>query len=290
MFMVRYTLVYSAYGFENNFRLDLPWFSILVISVVCISAAGYIINDYFDVQTDEINKPDKIYIGRTIQRRKAMAVHQAINIIGLILGLACALKVASPFLFIYHLIAAGALWFYSAYWKRKLIIGNVIVSLLIGLVVWLGIAYEIKGVNHHQNWAAASNLLTYGFVYATFAFMVNLMREIVKDAEDFEGDQLISSNTIPIKYGIKTTRRIVMAIAVFTGFLIFGFSQIVLQMLSINNPITYWLLNIISILPFIYLILKLKKADTKNEFSSISTLLKLIMLFGILSMLIFIWM
>lgn len=290
MFIVRYTMVFSAYGFEINFRLDFFWFVMLVLSVVCISSAGYIINDYFDVQTDEINKPDKIYIGRTIKRRKAMVVHQVINIIGLLLGLACALKVGNPFLFIYHALAATALWVYSAHLKRKLLIGNIVVSLLIGLVVWLGIAYEIGGVNDSQNWASASNLLSYGFIYATFAFLMNLMREIIKDAEDFEGDQLISSNTIPIKYGIKTTRRIVIALAVFTGFLMFGFSQIVLQILSVNSPILYWLLNFMTLIPFIHLILKLKSADTKIEFSFISKLLKIIMLFGILSMIVMLWM
>jgi len=288
--MARYTLVYAAYGFEHTFQLNMLWFSILVLSVVFISAAGYIINDYFDVQTDEINKPDKIYIGRTIKRRKAMVVHQVINIIGLLLGLACAINVGRPLLFLYHFIAAGALWFYSAQLKRKLAIGNIVVSLLIGLVVWLGIAYEIKGVNDKMGWAIAANLLSYGAIYSTFAFTINLMREIVKDAEDFEGDQLISSNTIPIRFGLKNTIKVLMALALFTAFLIFGYCQILLQMLNINNPILYWLLNLIALFPFIYLFLKLKKADTKADFSSISSLLKVIMLFGIFSMLCFLWM
>lgn len=284
MILVRYCIVLPAFGEVTVLpALSQFWFYMLVLSVVLISAAGYLINDYFDVKADEINKPNKIIVGRLIERRWVMFYQIMMNIAGLMLGIACAKAVYRPHLVIYHIFAICLLWYYSAYFKKQLLVGNIIIALLTGLVCWIVVAFEWYALAVGSFGVEVSNsMLMYGLLYSSFAFLVNLIREIVKDAEDMIGDTAIRANTIPIKYGLKTTCNIIIVLCVFTTCIIGFFMYFHFDM--INQMILIWTL-LIPITVFSVLIFKIWQADTKSDYHRLSSQLKLVMLFGILSML-----
>jgi len=285
MLMVRYAIVlpnYDKAGLPPG--LNHTMFFILVASVVLISAAGYIINDYFDVKADEINKPEKIIVGRQIERRWVMFAQILINFVGLVLGYLCAKTINRPHLVSYHIFAICLLWYYSAHLKKKLIIGNIVVALLTALVCWIVVAFEWYklSVNTFGN-SISNQMVIYGFIYAMFAFLVNLKREIIKDAEDMDGDIVLNSNTIPLKYGLKATRNIVITLAAFSTLLISFFIIFNFQAQYNYRPIKLLALLLVGI-PFLLVSIKTFKADTKSAYHQISNWLKIIMFFGILSM------
>jgi len=277
MLLVRYCIVLPELDGEP--ALNDLWFGLLIISIVLISAAGYLINDYFDVKADEINKPQKLIVGRYLKRRKVMATQMVINITGLVLGWFCALKANNAYLFLFHLSAAILLWYYSVYFKKQVFIGNLIVSILVALVVIVVVAYESnidEGINKINMWY-------YGICYALFAFSSNLIRELIKDAEDIEGDKMIDANTLPIKYGINFTAKIAMLITIsiitlVAYFCFFEFS-------NKFNPIISVGLSAICSVPFLLIFILIRKADTQQKFKRLSSYIKLVMLIGILSML-----
>jgi hypothetical protein len=109
--------------------LKFPWydFIILVIATLLITAGGYVINDYFDIKTDLINKGEVI-VGTKIPRRQAMKWHNILNIAGVAAGFYISWKAGYFWLGILFLIVSGLLYFYSASYKRQFLIGNIIVA------------------------------------------------------------------------------------------------------------------------------------------------------------------
>lgn len=183
-------------------------FMLLVISTVLIAAAGNIINDYFDVKADRINKPEKLIITKHIKRRWAILTHWTFN--GLAFGIAIYLSLkydSLSFVFI-HLISINTLWFYSMLFKRKALIGNIMIAGLTALVPILTIIYFKVGNSYHlqhsefdpDSWVA---IIDYSLIYALalFAFTQNLAREIVKDIQDIKGDELIYVKSLPMIIG-----------------------------------------------------------------------------------------
>ncbi len=232
----------------------------LSLSTVCIAAAGYIINDYFDIKIDIVNKPERVVVGRYLKRRWAMGAHQVLNVLGAVLGL-----LVSPWIFLMNVFSITLLWFYSERFKRKAFIGNFIVSLLTGLTLLILTLY----------FPANRHLV---FIYAVFSFFISLIREIVKDMEDIKGDAAHGCQTLPIVWGIRRTKTflyVIISIFVITLFLMAK---------VLNNPILIWLFLLL-LIPIGYLVFKLAKSDTRKEFKQISTLCKIIMLLGLMTML-----
>jgi 4-hydroxybenzoate polyprenyltransferase len=183
-------------------------YSLLIFSTVIIAAAGNMINDYFDVKADRVNKPKKLIISKYLKKRWAIVIHWILNILAVFISILLTIRYNS-FLFVFiHLISMNLLWFYSVYFKRKLLIGNIIVALLTALVPLLA-AWYFKVVNessdafspyHKETW---STYLDYSFIYffAICAFFQNLAREISKDIQDVVGDKLIHVYSLPMKFG-----------------------------------------------------------------------------------------
>ena len=232
---------------------------LLSLSTVCIAAAGYIINDYFDVKIDIINKPERVIIGRYLRRRVAMGTHQALNLLGLAIGL-----YLSKWIFALNFASVVLLWFYSSNFKRQPFVGNVIVSLLTALsLVVLAVFYRRE-----------VDLL---LIYALFSFCISLVREIIKDMEDVRGDERFGCRTLPIVWGLRRTKNLLyVLIATFIAML-FGMAH------SIGNPQLSWMFMIL-LVPITWLVYRLVLADTRRDFSYLSSLCKLIMLMGVVSM------
>jgi len=234
-------------------------FLLLSLSTVLIAAAGYIINDYYDIKIDTINKPRRVVIGRMLRRRHAMFTHTAFNALGIGLGLLVGLKVAAV-----NLLAAFVLWLYSNQLKRLPFIGNFTVALLTAASLLVIILY-----------APRNQFLVVTF--ALFAFFISLIREIIKDMEDLRGDATFGCQTLPIVWGIRRTKSLL--------YILIGSFLVIL--FSLSFYLREWIVFYFSLfvfLPTAWLTWRLARADTRREFGYLSTWCKIIMLSGVLSM------
>ena len=261
-FMARLFLIGPAPGAQPGGLLRLlldPSLWLLSLSTVCIAAAGYIINDYFDIKIDLVNKPQRVIIGRYLRRRVAMSVHQILNVVGCLIGL-----YLSKWVFLVDVMAVSLLWFYSAQFKRQPLIGNVTISLLTALsLIILTIYYR----------QSAGLVLS----YALFSFGISLVREIIKDMEDIRGDARFGCRTLPIVWGLRRTKYLLyslISLFILSLFLIAG---------SLHNG-RLTLIFLLLLIPIAWLIYRLALTDTRRGFGYLSDLCKLIMLLGVVSM------
>ncbi len=165
--------------------LKISW---LVIASVFIAAAGYIINDYFDLNIDHINKPNKNVIDVSINRRWAIALHLILNVAGIIATI-FAVTFNKWYLVVANIICITLLWFYSTSLKRRLLVGNIIISLLTAwtiLIIFFANAPLRFAVEGNDN--SMIKLFRVAFLYAAFAFIISLVREAIKDIQDMKGD------------------------------------------------------------------------------------------------------
>ncbi len=230
---------------------------LVVISTIFIAAAGYLINDYYDIKIDYVNKPSRVVIGKHIKRQQVIIFHTTFNFIGILLG-----ATVSWWIMGVNLIAAFLLWLYSNQLKRLPLWGNITVSLLTSLSVF--IIYILYRTN-----------LNIILIYAAFAFFMTLIREIIKDMEDVEGDEKFGCKTLPISIGMPASKKIIY----FINALFLGAVFIITKDWHIFLPFLLSLLIILSFLSF-----QISKADKKLDYKSISQLVKIIMLVGISSM------
>lgn len=248
---------------ETNIHGQATWQTwnlyLLILATVMIAAAGYMINDYYDVKIDYINKPDEVIIGRTMKRRVALFYHSLLNFFAIGIG-----WLLSPRVALVIFLAAFLLWFYSNLLKRLPFIGNFTVAFLTGASIWL-IGY------YYQK----SELLV--LTYALFAFFMNLIREIIKDIEDRDGDRKHGCKTLPIVLGFRNTKKVIFAIAI-----VFVCSILVVTF-KINIPKLYFYFAGLSVL-FLIFMYKIYMADRKQHFTQLSILNKALMLAGIVSM------
>jgi 4-hydroxybenzoate polyprenyltransferase len=258
----------------------------LIAASVCIAAGGYIINDYFDQNIDEINKPTKVVVNRVIKRRWVMFWHLSLSLAGIFFT-----NLALPLTDFWHLILGNmiaiiALWIYSTDLKKKLLVGNVLISLLtawvIGILFFSKHPLHLSDLWHVEHQGVRFFRLT--ALYAGFAFVISLVREVIKDIEDMEGDRRYGCTTMPIVWGVNVSKVFVAVwIVVLLGVLV------VLQIYALGmgwwHSALYCVLCIIA--PLLYVLTKLFKAQSSQDFHHLSTWVKLIMLTGILSMLFF---
>lgn len=292
LLMVLLTMVLTKYALLNSLFIQIPerdyQFLILSISVLLITAGGYVINDIFDLESDKINKPNNVFIDNTISIKNAWKLYYLLTLTGLILGLYLSFFEGSNSNSFYFIFIIFILFVYSKYLKKVFLIGNIAVSYCLSMVIY--ITYEFTSesiiysehlnkfivykINHHD-------ILGPIVTYSVFAFLTSLIREIIKDAEDINGDLKLKAKTLPIIIGRNRTAMTIM---------FFNFILIVL-IITINlfsyEPLFLFYGIVLIILPLVYLMFKLLSAETKNDFSKLSSLMKMIMLFGILSMLLF---
>ncbi|NCX96513.1 MAG: ubiquinone biosynthesis protein UbiA, partial [Chitinophagia bacterium] len=227
--LVWYCLVYtSARIYYQRLTLDWVHFFPVCLSTLLITAAGYIINDYFDIKIDIINRPEKVVLEKKIPLRDAIIAHTLLNVGGLIAVFPIAYSNRHVHWLLLQLGCMVLLWFYSTHFKRQFIIGNVVVALLTALTIVVLVIYEqlmykyigmpvtIRYINNtyyiNPIWICAG--------YATFAFMLTWMREVVKDMEDHEGDAEQGCQTMPIVKGLQFSAYFVVALGAITVILL----------------------------------------------------------------------
>jgi 4-hydroxybenzoate polyprenyltransferase len=257
----------------------------LLVGSVFIAAAGYIINDYFDINIDQVNKPAKNVVDKVIHRRSAIMWHLVLSFLG-ILFTALAVRLHLWYLILANIATVVLLWFYSTSFKRQYLLGNIVISILTSWTILILFFAFAEPANAFQTTDIISvKFFRLAFLYAGFAFIISLVREAVKDMEDIEGDVRYNCRTLPVVSGIKATKLYVSIWIVVLAALLIILQLYILQFGWWHASI-YIILFII--IPLIYLLLKTGKANTTADFHHLSSISKFIMLTGILSM-VFFW-
>jgi 4-hydroxybenzoate polyprenyltransferase len=257
-YMCRYFII--GKGTVSFYEIGTDWkFFLLVLSTVFVAAAGYIINDYYDVKIDLINKPKRVVLGKILHRRVAIISHFILNSLACLCAIFLGWKI-----FIIIVATTVLMWFYANQLKRTALVGNLLISILTGLSVYMPVFLYGTG---------QQTLL----LYASFAFFISLVREIIKDMEDIKGDEEFGCKTLPIIWGIRKTKIVIYTVS----FLFVCIISMILIQATVNIQL-YFLLFPAPL--FVWLLIKLSKADTSMQFLQLSFLCKWIMVAGVVSM------
>lgn len=251
---------YFAALFLIDSQLLFDWrLMVLAFSTAIIAGAGYIINDYYDIKIDLINKPDRVVIGKDIGRRYALLFHSVLSFLGVGLGFLLGWRLG-----LIHIFSSFILWWYSNNLKRQPFIGNFMVALLTGLSILLvNLLYNLDN--------------SFVIIYSLFAFFMTLVREIIKDMEDLKGDNTFGCKTLPIVWGIRKTKAVVY-------FLLALFSSLVITLNAIYTQMPFYYFLVFLFAPLSIFLFVLVRADTKRDFYMLSQWCKVIMVLGIISM------
>lgn len=287
-YLVRYFILGKILS-DNHVKLELThsYFGLLVFSTVLIAAAGYIINDYFDLKTDLINRPDTVVVDKMIKRRVAIILHISFTLFGLILGVYCALKAGYLRLAIFHIAAAVLLWFYSTNFKKQLLIGNIVVSFLTAAIIFIPFVYELGLMQHNHpgfadgNWNLILSCFKATLIFSLFAFITSMAREIIKDMEDMKGDRETGGFTMPIYWGMHASKIGAFFLILITQILLFFviYNTYKFKRTIFTNDVVYIIITLL--IPLSILLLLITKANKPNDYKRASLLLKFIMLMGL---------
>jgi len=285
--LFRFFVLHFVYGVAPTgavpTRLPPPLFWSLVLASVCIAAGGYIINDYFDVNIDLINKPDRLILERFIKRRWAIVWHSFLSVAGFLISCVVGYKLRNFYIPVVNFIAIAALWLYSTTFKKKLLIGNVIIALLTAWVILVLTfsEYRLDRISSDVHW---KRLIKMSVIYAGFAFIISLVREVIKDMEDMTGDAKYGCTTMPIVWGIRVSK-------VFAAVWIVVVIGIVAVLQFYVFQSGWWLSAVYSlatiIVPLLWILRQLYRAQSSKDFHGLSSAVKWVMFAGILSMVFF---
>jgi 4-hydroxybenzoate polyprenyltransferase len=271
------------FGFLNeqncNLALNNFQYILLVLATLLIAAGGYVINDIFDQETDAINKPEKVIIGKSIKESEAYNLYAGFTITGVCIGFYLSNAIDKPNFAAFFILIAATLYFYATTLKQILLLGNLVVALVLAIsVIIIGI-FDIFPVTNAENQRQMGQIFGILIDYAIFAFLLHLIREMVKDLEDIEGDYKLEMRTLAIRLGISYTTKVIallslLPIGLFCNYMYHYFVLNNLQLITI-----YSLVFVIA--PFFYFTIKIATAKNKSEFHHLSTVLKWIVVFGI---------
>ena len=267
----------------------MPWWilTLLIVSVVGIAAGGYVINDYFDVKIDRINRPDNLVVTRIISRDAAMNLFYGLTAVGVIAGMVVAWWAHSWTLLFTYVVIPGLLWFYSASYKRMFLVGNLVVAFASAIVPLLVAIANADYLHHlYQNALAYSPIVGELYVwtggFAIFAFLLTWVREIVKDIEDIEGDREMECRTLPIVWGDKVAKIIatilLVVIAILIVYMLFAVLPFSHEWKSL--PTRYVVFGLI--VPILCSIVLLWAANNRTEYHRVQTIIKFAMFMGML--------
>ncbi|WP_456437208.1 geranylgeranylglycerol-phosphate geranylgeranyltransferase [Psychroserpens sp.] len=269
--------------FQIEVKLNLLGYSLLILATLCIAAAGNIINDIYDIETDTVNKPNKVIVGKSISEKTAFNLYIVLNVIGVGLGFYLSHSVGkSPFFSIFVIISA-VLYVYASFLKQTPVIGNIVISLLVAMSILIVGIFDLLPVITEGNRTTQITFFRILVDYAVFAFLINLIREMVKDIEDIDGDYNAKMNTLPITIGRDRANYIALAVSLLPIAAVIYF--IVTYLYKQQIAIGYFLAFILA--PLIYATIKMYSATSKRHYHHISYVYKIVMLLGMLSLLLY---
>ena len=271
------------------FGEQLPWYMVLLIlsATVFIAAGGYVINDYFDVKIDRINRPDEVIVTRSVSKPAAMQLSICLSGIGILCGIGTAILLRSLTLGILFIIIPGLLWFYSSSYKRLFMVGNLIIALLAALPPMLVAMANVAILQLRYGTILSYTSLEHDLYawlggFALFAFLLTWIREIVKDMQDQMGDRELECHSMPVVWGEKGTKIFVTALILLTlaviGHLWYHVLPFPLGWTSLSTR--YIALGIVT--PLIGVLGLLWTAKIPSDYKTCQQLVKFTMLIGML--------
>ena len=283
-YLIKYALL-LPFSESHGITTSLSHFNffLLVLATLLIAAAGYVINDIEDVETDKINKPNQLIVSKYISENDATTIFMVLNIIGVGLGFYLTYSIGKTGFFAIFFIASALLYIYSTSLKQIAIVGNAVVSLVVALSILSVGIFELIPAMNVNNEAVQITFMNIIKDYAIFAFMVNLVRELVKDLEDIEGDKAAEIETLPVILGRQRANKIAFLISLTP---ILSITYYIVTYLFKQLPVVGYFL-ILVIAPLIYASIKLFNAKDKAEYKHISLIYKLVMFTGMLSLLLY---
>lgn len=280
--LIKYALL-EPFGVATS--LNTLGITLLIIATICIAAAGNIINDIYDVETDFINKPDKLIVGKSISEKTAYNLFIIFNVVGVGVGFYLSNLVAKSAFFSIFVIISALLYVYASYLKQMLLIGNIVISILVALSLIIVGIFELLPSITSLNQYTQLTFFKIIFDYSVFAFIINLLREITKDIEDIDGDHKAGMSTLPIVIGKERATKVLFAFS-FIPLVVVAY-YVINSLYKNQIAVLYFLILIIG--PLIYTSIKIYNASTKKEFHHISNMFKLVMFFGMLSLLLYLF-
>ena len=276
------------YGFLKLQKVELAladWqFALLVLSTVFIAAGGYIINDIMDQETDSINRPNQVIVGRSISESMAYNLYFGFTIAGALIGFYLSNLIYRDNFFGIFIITSLLLYIYATSFKQIAVIGNILVSLALALSVIIVGLFDIIPATDQVNRFQMMLWLELLFDYAVFAFLLNFIREIIKDLEDINGDYNQGMRTLPIVLGVSRTAKVVAVITAIATVILLWYINNHLMNSGLYIATIYALVFLVS--PLIFAVVKVWTATTQKEFHLLSNVMKAIIFFGILFILI----
>jgi 4-hydroxybenzoate polyprenyltransferase len=250
-------LMLIRHGLADSLQIE---FFFLAISTMMVAAGGYIINDYYDLKIDMVNRPSKVIVGRDLSRRKALIAHMSISSMAIILGFMVSVQVA-----MIHVFSVGILWLYSNQ-LRRLLIGKTVIACLTAISILLvGFTYGV---------------VSYRLMgFATFGAAIIWSREMIKDLENAEGEKAFGVQSMAGVLGAVVIKWLIMVIATICGALMTYF------IIKVNSPLftNYYLFIVPLVVLFIFFLLR---ADTKHKYRNLRYLINALILAGVISMLV----
>ncbi len=288
LLMLAFMQLIFRYGFLKlqNAPLSLAdWqYGLFVFSTVCIAAGGYIINGIFDQETDSVNRPDSVIVGKYITESKAYNLYVAFTFTGVAIGFYLSNVIERPNFAIVFILIASTLYLYATSLKQSLLIGNIIIALLLSASVLIIGLFDLLPATYDGNQSIMGLLFGILIDYAVFTFIINLIREIVKDIESINGDSSQGMSTLPIVIGVQKATKVVFALSFIPVICVFYYLKVYVFDGNLTISSIYGLIFIAS--PLLYFTIKIWSAKEPKDFHHLSTILKWIMFFGILSILV----
>lgn len=277
------TQVLIKYALFRSFGISITLsdfgFFLLCLSTICIAAAGNIINDLYDLETDRINKPKKLIIGQKISEKSAYSAYIILTVVGVGIGFYLSNLIARPGFTAIFIVISALLYLYATYLKDILLVGNIIISCLVAMVIIIVGLFDLLPAITPENQLTQSIIFSILLDYALFAFLINQLREMVKDQEDVDGDYNAGRSTLAIVLGKDRANKIIFIIGLIPLILIIFY---IYDYLYENlYAVLYALLLIVA--PLLYFQINIITAKTRKQFSKLSILLKIIMFLGLLS-------
>ena len=278
--LIKYALFepFSVFTTLNTFG-----FILLVTTTICIAAAGNIINDIYDIDTDTVNKPQHVVIGKQVSEKMAYSLFFTLNIIGIVLGLYLSHSVGKSAFFPLFVIISLALYIYASYLKGTIVFGNLLISFLVAMSIIIVGIFDLLPAIIPQNRDTQITFFKIVVDYAIFAFLVNLIREIIKDIQDIDGDYKAGMNTLPIVLGRERANKIAFVVSMIPIAAVIYF--MVTYLYKQQLVIAYFLICVIA--PLIYATIKIFGALHKGHYKHISNIYKLVLFLGIMSLLLY---
>lgn len=285
LFLLALMQLTFRYGFLVHQDIPLAladWqYLLLVLATVLIAAAGYVINDIFDQDSDAINKPEKAIVGKSITEGRAYNIYVGLNITGVAIGFYLSNVILRPSFAVIFILIAALLYFYATNLKQTPLLGNLVIAALLALSVLIIGVFDLFPATYEANQKDMGLLFKILLDYALFAFFINFIREIAKDAEDAKGDYNVGIKTLPILLGAgRTAKLIFVLLLVAVGFVVLYVNNHLMQN-DLYYATIYGLVLVLA--PLLYLAVKSWDAKSTADFHHLSAVLKWIIFFGILS-------